>query len=173
MPKNINRERTKVASFYFQLKKGGVNFASGVPCAAQKNILPFFFNDPEMIYIKATREEDAVGVATGAYLAGKKPIVLMQNSGLANCINALASLCIPYKIPILMLVTWRGYPKDKNEPLYHHVMGKSTIKLMNDLGIPIKIIPEKNPHTIISLSIKEMRRQKRPVVMLLKRHIFK
>jgi len=164
---------TKSQQFYLTLKKFGINFASGVPCAAQKNILPFFFNDPEMIYIGATREEETVGIATGAFLAGKKPIVLMQNSGLANCINALASLCIPYKIPILILATWRGYPKDKNEPHYHHVMGRATIKLMNDLGIPVKIIPEKAPHTVIPLSIKEMQKQKRPVVMLLKRHIFK
>ena len=52
-------------------------------------------------------------------------------------------------------------------------MGRATIKLMNDLGIPVKIIPEKAPHTVIPLSIKEMQKQKRPVVMLLKRHIFK
>lgn len=163
----------KVNCFYSTLKKYGINFTSGVPCAAQKNIFPFFFNDPEMIYINAAREEDAIGIATGAYLAGKKPIVLMQNSGLANCINALASLCIPYKIPMLMLVTWRGYPKDKNEPPYHWVMGKSTIKLMKDIGIPVYIIPNKNPESIILPSIKEMQEQKRPVVMLLKRHIFK
>lgn len=159
--------------FYLTLKKYGVNFATGVPCAAQKKILPLFFHDPKMIYIKAAREEDAIGIATGAYLAEKKPIVLMQNSGLANCINALASLCISYKIPLLLLVTWRGYPKDKDEPPYHHVMGKSTIKLMNDLGIPVKIIPKKNPHTIIHPAIKVMQKQKRPVVMLLERHIFK
>lgn len=169
----MNTEKIKVASFYSQLKKQGINFASGVPCAAQKNILPFFFNDSEMIYIKAAREEDAVGIATGAYLAGKKPIVLMQNSGLANCINALASLCIPYKIPMLMLVTWRGYPKDKNEPPYHWVMGKSTIKLMKDIGISVYIIPNKNPENVIFSSIKKMQKRKRPVVMLLERHIFK
>ncbi len=168
MKTNIRAQR-----FYFTLKKCGINFASGVPCAAQKRLLFYFLTDPKMTYVQAAREEDAIGIATGAYLAGKKPIVLMQNSGLANCINALASLCIPYKIPMLMLVTWRGYPRDKNEPPYHHVMGRSTINLMNDLEIPVKIIPEEDPQRIIPPSIKEMQRRKRPVVMLFNRKIFK
>lgn len=163
----------KSDQFYSALKKQGINFASGVPCAAQKRILHRFLTDPEMTYIKAAREEDALGIATGAYLAGKKPMVLMQNSGLANCMNALTSLCIPYRIPILLLVTWRGYPKDKNEPFYHYVMGKTTTKLMSDIGIPVKIIPENKPETIILSAIKEIQKQQRPTAMLLRRNIFK
>jgi phosphonopyruvate decarboxylase len=163
----------KVEEFYLALKGYGVNFASGVPCAALKRILHYFLTDPEMTYIQAAREEDAIGIATGAYLTGKKPIVLMQNSGLANSINAIVSLCIPYKIPILLLVTWRGYPEDKHEPPYHHVMGKSTIPIMNELGIPVQVISKENPEIAISVSIKEMEEKQIPAVMLLiRRSVF-
>lgn len=153
--------------FYLCLKACGINFSTGVPCAALKRILHYFLTDDEMIYIQAAREEDAIGIATGAYLTGRKPIVLMQNSGLANSINVLASLCIPYKIPILLLVTWRGYPEDKNEPQYHHVMGKSTIPIMNDIGIPVEIISREDPERAIKNSIREMENKQVPAVMLL------
>ncbi|MCK4332257.1 MAG: hypothetical protein KAV40_01615 [Thermoplasmatales archaeon] len=163
----------KVEEFYLSLKKHGIDFATGVPCAAQKRILYHFLIDLEMTYIQAAREEDAIGIATGAYFAGRKPIVLMQNSGLANSINAIASLCIPYKIPILLLVTWRGYPEDKNEPAYHYVMGRSTIPIMNDIGIPVQVISKENPEIAISNSIKEMNEKQIPAVMLLiRRSVF-
>ena len=159
----------EVAQFYLTLKRHEINFASGVPCGIMKKIFFSFLTDPEMSYISAAREEDAVGIAVGAYLAGKKPIVLMQNSGLANSINALASLLITYKIPILFLVAWRGYPEDKNEPLYHHVMGKSTIKMMDHVGIPVHIISKENPEVAISNSTDEMKKKQIPVVMLYRR----
>ena len=161
----------KAAQFYSAVKGYGINFASGVPCGIMKKIFFCFLNDSEMSYISASREEDAVGIAAGAYLAGKKPIVLMQNSGLANSINALASLLIPYRIPVLFLVAWRGYPKDKNEPLYHRVMGKSTIKIMKDIGIPVHIISKENPEIAISEAIKDMREKQLPAVMLYRRGI--
>jgi sulfopyruvate decarboxylase alpha subunit len=157
----------KVEEFYLSLKKHGIDFATGVPCAAQKRILYHFLTDPEMTYIQAAREEDAIGIATGAFFAGRRPIVLMQNSGLANCINAIASLCIPYKIPVLLLVTWRGYVEDKNEPSYHRIMGKSTIPIMNEMNIPVQVISKENPEIAIFTSIKEMEEKQVPAVMLL------
>lgn len=159
----------RTEKFYLSLKRHGINFAAGVPCAAQKKILYCFLNDDEMIYIQTSREEDAIGVATGAHFAGKFPIVMMQNSGLANSINAIASLCIPYKIPMLLLVTWRGYSEDTNEPPYHHVMGKSTIPIMEELGIPVNIITKENPELAISITTKEVRKKQIPAVMLLLR----
>jgi len=157
----------KVEEFYLSLKKYGIDFATGVPCAALKRILDYFLADAEITYIQAAREEDAIGIATGAFFAGRKPIVLMQNSGLANSINAIASLCIPYKIPILLLVTWRGYPEDKNEPAYHKVMGRSTIPIMNELRIPVHVISKENPEAAIIKSIKEIEEKQRPAIMLL------
>ena len=163
----------KIEEFYLSLKKHGINFATGVPCAALKRILYHFLTDSKMTYIQAAREDDAIGIATGAFLAGKKPIVLMQNSGLALSINAIASLCIPYKIPILLLITWRGYPEDKNEPAYHHVIGRATIPIMNELEIPVQIILKENPEAAVINSIKEMEKKRRPAVMLLiRRGIF-
>lgn len=161
----------KAEEFYLSVKKSGVNFGSGVPCAVLKKLFYCFLKDPEMPYVAAAREEDAIGIATGAFLAGKVPIVLMQNSGLANSINALASLCIPYEIQMLLLVSWRGCPEIPNEPAFHHVMGRSTIPILNQLEIPVQVISRENPELAILNSMEEMKKRKRPSVMLLKRGV--
>lgn len=97
----------------------------------------------------------------------------MQNSGLANSINALASLCIPYEIPMLLLVSWRGCPEIPGEPAYHRVMGKSTIPILNELEIPVKVMSKEDldPERTISILLEKMKNKKRPVVILLKRGV--
>ena len=142
------------AQFCSALKSHGFDFSTGVPCSILKDVIYHLSIDPDITYIPATREDEALGIATGAYLAGRKSIVLMQNSGLGNSINALASLVILYKIPILLLITWRGYEgKDAPE---HLVIGKSIIKLLEDIGIPAQVISEEDPNKAISASIREL-----------------
>jgi phosphonopyruvate decarboxylase len=88
--------------------------------------------DRSIPYYPAVREDAAFGLAAGAYLAGKKQAVLIQNSGLGYSLNVLTSLNLIYKIPVLILVTWRGHGPDAPE---HIVMGASCLKLMEDVGI--------------------------------------
>jgi sulfopyruvate decarboxylase alpha subunit len=63
--------------------------------------------------IPVTREEEGVGICAGAYLAGKKTFMLIQSSGLGNSFNAIASLLKTYRIPILILASYRGYYREK------------------------------------------------------------
>jgi sulfopyruvate decarboxylase subunit alpha len=80
-----------------------------------------------------SREDNAIGVAAGAALAGASPVVLMQNSGLGQSVNALASLVVPYGIPMLLVVSMRGMPPDfTTENL---VMGRLTEPLLTNSGI--------------------------------------
>ncbi|MBZ5560124.1 MAG: sulfopyruvate decarboxylase subunit alpha [Acidobacteriia bacterium] len=58
--------------------------------------------------ILATREEEAFGIAAGLYLGGRRPTVMCQSSGIGNSLNAITSLLVPYEIPLLMIVSWRG-----------------------------------------------------------------
>ena len=76
----------------------------------------------------------AVGLAAGAWLGGRRPVVVMQNSGLGTSLNALASLSLMYGLPALLLVTWRGYQgKDAPE---HILMGEISPGILELLGIP-------------------------------------
>lgn len=83
--------------------------------------------------ITVAREDNAVGIAAGAALAGHYPVVLMQNSGLGQSVNAIASLILPYRIPILLIVSMRGIPPDPTQE--NEAMGRVTEPLLRGLGI--------------------------------------
>ena len=148
------------------LKNNGFNFCTGVPCTILKDIISYFSSDPDLPYVPATREDEAMGIATGACLAGKQPIVMMQNSGLGSSINPLASLDILYRIPMLLLISWRGYQgKDAPE---HLIMGEAMLKLLDALGIPYQVISEDDPEAAISASVKAMKEREIPAAAILR-----
>ena len=159
----------KAVDFCSALKKQGFNFFAGVPCSILKNIISCLQEDPDVRYVSATREDEAIGIAAGSFLGGKKPGVLMQNSGLGNSIGALASLPLLYKIPTLLLVSWRGCQgKDAPE---HRIMGKSMLKLLRDFEIPAQILPKRNPEKAISEAVKVMEEQQIPVAVIIRRGV--
>ena len=123
-----------------QLTKHGFNFFSGVPCSYLTSVINGVINSKKIKYIGATSEGEAVGIASGAWLAGKKGVVMIQNSGLGNTINPLTSLNYPFKIPILLITTWRGDPKVKDEP-QHELMGKITKNILTLSKIKNEIFP--------------------------------
>ncbi len=151
-------------------KSYGINFSTGVPCGVQKHIIFNLSNDPDIIHIPATKEAEAIGISAGAYLAGKKPIVYMQNSGFFDCSNDIASLLIPYKIPIFLIITWRGCPGE--DAPQHFITGKATEPLLNSLNIPFGIIDQRNRDSIEKIMeklFKRMDRTQLPVALLIKR----
>lgn len=115
-------------SFGYELKRLGFDFFSGVPCSYLKNLINFAINDCQ--YVMATNEGDAIAIAAGASLGGKKSVVLMQNSGLTNATSPLISLIHPFQIPILGFVSLRGEPGQKDEP-QHELMGQITAELLS------------------------------------------
>lgn len=118
--------------FGSELKKRGFEFFSGVPCSYLKNLINFAINDCE--YVMAANEGDAVAIAAGANLAGKKSVVLMQNSGLSNATSPLISLTYPFQIPILGFVSLRGEPGLNDEP-QHELMGQITSEMLSVMKI--------------------------------------
>lgn len=117
------------------LKKRGFDFYTGVPCSFLKPLINHVLDDPDMNFVKSASEGEAVGIACGAYLGGKKPVVMLQNSGLGNTVNPLTSLAYIYKIPLLVIVTWRGDPDFKDEP-QHELMGVRTQAILSAMDIP-------------------------------------
>lgn len=150
------------------LKLKGFTSFSGVPCSMLEDILKIAFLDPQIKYISAVRENAALGVASGAYLAGKQSAIFIQNSGLGNMINALTSFNLIYKIPVLMFITWRGY-RGKDAP-EHIIMGKKTLSLLKELNIPAAVL-EKDFKKNIDWAVKKIRRTKIPVAIILKEKI--
>lgn len=124
---------TGAERLYVSLRSLGYNVFVGVPCSF---LAPLYdvLNDVGAMYYPATREDLAIGFAAGLYLAGKRPVLLMQNSGFASSINALVSLIHTYEIPLLLIVSWRGYVDDSVE---HHLLGGVTRSLFDLLEIPV------------------------------------
>jgi len=122
--------------FLEALREAGYDFFTGVPCSLVAGLLAALDRDPETEYYPETREDAAVGLACGALMAGKNPVVVMQNSGLGVCINALTSMTLMYRTPCLLLITWRGYlGKDAPE---HIIMGEVCGKLLDTIGVPYR-----------------------------------
>lgn len=114
------------------LERAGFDFFTGVPCSLVGGVIAEL--ERRGAYFGETREDAALGVAAGAYLGGRLPVVVMQNSGLGVSLNALGSLHAIYGMPVLLLVTWRGYEgKDAPE---HLVMGDVLPRLLDLFGIP-------------------------------------
>ena len=118
---------------YQGMKRAGINFVTSVPCVNLQELLALISGDPEIIHVPVTREEEGVGLCAGAWMGGRRAALLMQNSGLGNSINALASLDMLYGIPLLMIISHRG---GVGEPVIGQVpMGQLTVPLLDAMAI--------------------------------------
>lgn len=118
----------------------GYSFWTGVPCSFLTPFINYVIQSPGLTYIGATSEGEAVAIAAGAYLGGRKTVAICQNSGLGNMVNPLTSLNFPFRIPTLLIVTHRGAPGIHDEP-QHEQMGRITPDLLQTLEIPWEPFP--------------------------------
>ena len=116
----------------------------------------------------ATSEGEAVAVAAGAWLAGRKTVVMCQNSGLGNAVNPLTSLSFPFRIPTLLVVTWRGQPGIGDEP-QHELMGQITGQLLETMRIPHRPFPSTGDdiEPALALADGEMERSALPFAFVM------
>lgn len=112
----------------------GFSFYTGVPCSFLTPLINRVISDPALAYVGAASEGEAVAIAAGAWLAGRQTVVMCQNSGLGNTVNPLTSLNYPFRIPTLMIVTWRGQPGLKDEP-QHALMGRVMGPLLDTIAV--------------------------------------
>jgi sulfopyruvate decarboxylase subunit alpha len=89
---------------------------------------------PDVMTTLATREEEAFGIAAGLYLGGLRPTVMLQSSGLGNSLNAITSLLLPYKIPMLVLISMRGDVGEWNGAQVP--MGRAVGPICDAIGVP-------------------------------------
>ncbi|MBT9587217.1 phosphonopyruvate decarboxylase [bacterium] len=120
----------------------GATLWTGVPCSYLTPLIDCVIAHPQLAYVPAANEGDAVAIAAGAWLGGGLGVTLMQNSGLGNAVNPLTSLLQPFAIPMLLLVTWRGQPGGPADEPQHQLMGQITPGLLDLMEIPWEILPE-------------------------------
>lgn len=149
------------------LERHGYNFFTGVPCSLFEGVTRILDNDPRYGYVSAVREDSAMGIAAGAYLGGRQPVVLMQNSGLGVSVNALVSLHQIYDIPALLVVSWRGQGGAASGDAPEHViMGAVMEPLLALLRIPFAIFDPATLDRDLADLTRSLHETKRPVALL-------
>lgn len=122
------------AAIFAELKAAGVLQISYVPDAGHARLIRMAHDDPAMKTIVLTTEEEGIAIAAGAWLGGAKSTVLLQSSGVGNCINML-SLANSCRFPLLMLVTMRGEWAEFNP--WQVPMGQATQTVLEAMGMTV------------------------------------
>jgi len=159
-----NAQPSQPQRFLDLLEAHGYDFFTGVPCSLFEGVTRILDREPRYGYVSAVREDLALGIAAGAYLGGRQPVVLMQNSGLGVCVNAIGSLNQIYDIPALLVVSWRGrHGQDAPE---HLVMGDIMAPFLELLRIPFVIGEPETLERDLATLVREMRDTSRPVALV-------
>jgi phosphonopyruvate decarboxylase len=124
----------------------GFDWYAGVPCSYLTPFINYVLQDPALHYLSMANEGDAVALIAGVALAGgagvaqRLGITMMQNSGLGNAVSPLTSLTWTFRLPQLLIVTWRGQPGVPDEP-QHALMGPITPGILDSMQIPWELFP--------------------------------
>jgi phosphonopyruvate decarboxylase len=128
-------KKSKIERIEDAITNSNINFATGIPCGVLKDIISVVSNEStKLMHVRVQNEPEAIGVASGAALAGKLPLVYMQNSGLLKSINDICSLPKLYNLPLLMVVSHRGCASETAPQ--HLLTGKITEEIINAMEIP-------------------------------------
>jgi len=131
-------------AIYDILKAAGVRQMTHVPDAGHATLINLFSADPEVSTNVLTTEEEGVAIAAGAWLGGRKSVLLLQSSGVGNCINML-SLPVLARVPLLMLVTMRGEWAEFNP--WQVPMGRATQGALEAIGV--RVLRAETPDDLI------------------------
>ncbi len=157
-------------AFIDRLIEKNFKFFTGVPCSLLSGLISHLEEAEEAKYIPSVREDAAVGLCAGAYLAGSLPVLLMQNSGLGYCLNAFTSLNLIYRIPVLVIMSWRGQGgKDAPE---HIIMGDISQKLLETAGMEYSVLRPENCDEVLEIAMRKINEEKLPYTLLVEKGLF-
>ena len=161
---------TNSGVIYDALKDAGVSIISALPETWLVHLVGMADDDPEVTLVRLNKEEEGVGISAGAHLAGRKSAMLMQNHGLLTSINGIVSLAQLYRIPLLMLISYRGEMGERDP--WQTEGGLVTERVLDALGIMYRKMSDP------ALAARDIRQAQtlaesslRPVALLLTREL--
>ncbi|QJP70511.1 phosphonopyruvate decarboxylase [Burkholderia glumae] len=160
----------EAAQFVEAARERGFDWYAGVPCSYLTPFINYVLQDPALHYVSAANEGDAVAIVAGATLGGKRGIAMMQNSGLGNAVSPLTSLTWTFRLPQLLIVTWRGKPGEHDEP-QHALMGPITPQMLDTMEIPWERFPTEAEQIAPALdrAIRHMDETGRPYALVMQK----
>ncbi|MCE3015539.1 MAG: phosphonopyruvate decarboxylase [Pirellula sp.] len=140
------------------LRNHGFGLISGVPCSYLTPLINATIDSPTTRYINAANEGEAVAICSGAELGGVRSVAMFQNSGLGNAVSPLTSLNAIFRIPVLLITTWRGQPGKKQDEPQHSLVGRVMPKLVDTMEIPYAMFPADQAELdhVLARAIKSM-----------------
>jgi sulfopyruvate decarboxylase subunit alpha len=155
---------------YDALKASGIRLISALPETWLVHLIRMAEEDPDMILVRLAKEEEGVGISAGAHLAGVKSAMLMQNHGLLASINGIVSCAQLYRIPLLMIVSYRGELGERDP--WQTEGGGVTEDILHALKIPFVMLeqPDHVAQRIADAQTLALSSNK-PVALLLRRSL--
>lgn len=149
----------------------GFNFFTGTPCSYLKPFINYVIDHKEFRFYDAVNEGDAVAMAAGVSVAGGRSVVMFQNSGLGNAVNPLTSLIDTFKIPIMLIITFRGEPGGHPDEPQHELMGAVLTDILDAMRIKWAFFP--NETNLIKSALQEadnyMLSENKPYAFIMKK----
>ncbi len=149
----------------------GFALYSGVPCSYLTPLINGTIGSKGLRYVAAANEGDAVAIAAGAALGGLPSVAMFQNSGLGNAVSPLTSLTHTFRIPVLLIVTWRGEPGGAADEPQHELMGAITPRMLELMDIPWSAFP-REPREIagaLDRADAHFRAERRPYALVMQK----
>ena len=161
----------EAASFISAALRRGFGLYTGVPCSYLTPFINYTISADTLRYVAAANEGDAVAIAAGCELGGRRAVVMFQNSGLGNAVNPLTSLTHTFKLPVLLIVTWRGEPKGAVDEPQHELMGEITPQLLELMGIPWALFPEQEAdiEPVLDRAVAHLKTALRPFALVMRK----
>lgn len=148
------------------LRQARIDFVASLVQDDISDILRLLDKEEGITHVHLSREEEGFGVCAGAYFGGKNPAILMHNTGLLACGNAILSLNVPHDIPVLLLISYSGYFGEQNPWIAHP--GQATESMLAALGVKYRILRDPAEVTPVLVAAHQlMHASKRPVAVLL------
>ncbi len=158
--------------FLDEMKKHDLGPYIEVPCSLLEPLITKALEDPDVELIYPANEAIAMGIAAGNYMSTNKiPVVMMQNSGLLNTLNALTSLNQIYDIPSLYLITWRGDPSGEKDAPEHVIAGAKLEDILKTFDIEYRVLSIEGYHREIDEIVEKIKESGKPGALVLRKNI--
>ncbi|HDS44862.1 MAG TPA: sulfopyruvate decarboxylase subunit alpha [Methanomicrobia archaeon] len=147
------------------VKRNKIDVVSTLPCEKFSALLQLVAHDQALCHVGLNREENGVGISAGAYLAGGKPLMIIQSTGLGTVLNALMSLTVTYELPLPILASWRGVYNERIEAQVP--LGTALPKLLAALDLKHTIIEDATQLGSVEAVIQDAFENERPHIALI------
>jgi sulfopyruvate decarboxylase subunit alpha len=168
-PKMKSEETVRAAAAIVAgLKKAGIDFVATLPDEKMLGLIRAIEKDTDLKHVPLCREEEGIGICAGAYLAGRKTAIVMQNAGFLNSCNALTTTSLQFQIPLLMLIYYAGDIGDRG----FTTLGSVTEPVLQALGFRTYVLRRREDIDEILTGAQMLAEDsKKPVAVLLTKSV--